>query len=386
MRELRFKNTTFEQKMAKSLHIVCFDNPYPPNYGGIIDVYFKIKALHQLGYQVYLHCYVKEVPHELDTLQGITQEVFFYPIRMNPFYFFSAVPFSVRCRDDQRFAENIQKMDAPVLFEGLKTVYALHTGALKTSKAFLRLQNIEEHYFEGISKQEKSLVKKLLFKIESLKYAYFKAVFSKFLTVFTLSKYENDLVKSWNIDTLFVPVFHGNERVVPLDGFGSYALYHGDLNTSDNRKAVLFLIEVFKQLPHHKLVIAAGRKESFVTRQLGNQTNISFVRLEDFDHLKRLFKEAHICLSWSFQKAGTKLKLINSIFNSRHCLINENVIDDKIIEDLCIKVQNQSELLKTIPELFSKPFNDYERRRKVLEEYMSDLKNAEVIAQKMFES
>lgn len=386
MRELRFKNTTFEQKMAKSLHIVCFDNPYPPNYGGIIDVYFKIKALHQLGYQVYLHCYVKEVPHEYVALQAITLELYFYQIKLNPIYFFSSIPFSVRCRADKRLLVNIQKMDAPVLFEGLKTVYALHAGVLKTSKAFLRLQNIEEHYFEGISKQEKSLVKKLLYKIESIKYASFKAVFSKYRSVFTLSKYENNIVKNWKVDTQFVPVFHGNEQVVPLKGFGAYVLYHGDLNTSDNRKAVLFLIDVFKQLPQHKLVIAAGRMESFVTRQIGNQNNISFVKLEDFNHLKSLFREAHICISWSFQKSGTKLKLINSIFNSRHCLINENVIDDEIIEDLCIKVQNQSELLKTIPELFSRPYGDYERRRKVLEEYMSDLKNAEVIAQKMFES
>lgn len=383
---IRFKSTTFGQKMHKSLHIVCFDNPYPPNYGGIIDVYFKIKALHQLGYQVYLHCYVKEVPQEFDALKAITHEVYFYQIALNPLYFFNSIPFSVRCRADKQLIYNIQKVNAPIFFEGLKTVYALHTGALKTSKAFLRLQNIEEHYFEGIANQEKSWIKKILYNIESIKYTSFKSVFKKCHTVFTLSTFENDIVKSWGVPTMFVPVFHGNELVVPLKGFGSYALYHGDLNTSDNRKAVLFLIEVFKQLPQYKLVIAAGKKESFVTRQIGNQNNISFVRLEDFNHLKTLFREAHICISWSFQKAGTKLKLINSIFNSRHCLINDNVIDDTIVEDLCVKVHETEELLKTIPELFSKPYDDYERRRNVLEEYMSDLKNAEVIAQKMFES
>ena len=29
----------------KNINIVSFDIPYPPNYGGIIDVFYKIKAL-----------------------------------------------------------------------------------------------------------------------------------------------------------------------------------------------------------------------------------------------------------------------------------------------------------------------------------------------------
>ena len=28
----------------KELQIVCFDNPYPPDFGGVIDVYYKIKS------------------------------------------------------------------------------------------------------------------------------------------------------------------------------------------------------------------------------------------------------------------------------------------------------------------------------------------------------
>ena len=39
------------------LHIISFTIPYPPNYGGAIDVFFKIKALHSYGVQVHLHCF-----------------------------------------------------------------------------------------------------------------------------------------------------------------------------------------------------------------------------------------------------------------------------------------------------------------------------------------
>ena len=31
--------------ITKEIHIITFDIPYPANYGGVIDVFYKIKAL-----------------------------------------------------------------------------------------------------------------------------------------------------------------------------------------------------------------------------------------------------------------------------------------------------------------------------------------------------
>jgi hypothetical protein len=52
----------------KSLHIVSFDIPYPPIYGGIIDVFYKIKALKELGVSIHLHTFIygKEKQPELE--------------------------------------------------------------------------------------------------------------------------------------------------------------------------------------------------------------------------------------------------------------------------------------------------------------------------------
>ena len=36
----------------KTIHIIVFDVPYPSDYGGIIDVFYKLKALHQLGVNI----------------------------------------------------------------------------------------------------------------------------------------------------------------------------------------------------------------------------------------------------------------------------------------------------------------------------------------------
>ena len=42
---------------GKDIHIVSFNVPYPADYGGVIDVYYKLKALAALGIRVHLHCY-----------------------------------------------------------------------------------------------------------------------------------------------------------------------------------------------------------------------------------------------------------------------------------------------------------------------------------------
>ena len=39
------------------LHIVTFNVPWPADYGGVIDVYYRVKALSEMGVRVHLHCY-----------------------------------------------------------------------------------------------------------------------------------------------------------------------------------------------------------------------------------------------------------------------------------------------------------------------------------------
>ena len=41
----------------KKLHLISFDVPFPANYGGVIDVFYKINSLHKIGIQVILHCF-----------------------------------------------------------------------------------------------------------------------------------------------------------------------------------------------------------------------------------------------------------------------------------------------------------------------------------------
>ena len=56
--------------MEKFIHVVSFDVPYPANYGGVIDVFHRLKALHKNGYKIILHCfeYGRDKQIELDKI------------------------------------------------------------------------------------------------------------------------------------------------------------------------------------------------------------------------------------------------------------------------------------------------------------------------------
>lgn len=365
----------------KSLHIVSFDTPFPPKYGGAIEVFYKIKALHDIGYKIYLHCFVNSIPTENSELESLVSELYFYKNNYNPLYLFSKIPLSVISRNDRNLLKNLQKNDAPILFEGLKTAYISEDKSLKNSVKILRLHNLEQDYFLGISKSENNWIKKSLYFIESKKYQIHEKKLKTFNRVLALSKFENEYVNRKFDNSSYVPVFHGNETVEITEGFGKYAFYHGDLKTSDNRKVAKYLIEVFKEIKDYELVIASGSNKKFIQKNIGNAKNIEFVYLENFEKLKQLLRDAHINVILSFQKSGTKLKLVNSLFRSRFCIINENIMDDEIVSNFCVKIASKEELISKINFLKTEPYTESENKKVVLEKYLNDKVNAQKIAE-----
>lgn len=363
----------------KSLHIISFDNPFPPVYGGVVDVFYKIKALHELGTEIYLHCFVSKIPTEFPELEAITKKVFFYSASKNPLLFVSKIPFSVLSRDNKKLLKNLEEVRAPILFEGLKTTFLVAKNQLPDHIKILRLHNIEQDYFRGISRSETSFLRKTGYFFEGIKYKNYENTITKFDKVMALSHFENDYINQKFKNSVYIPVFHGNNEVLPLAGIGDFAFYHGDLHTADNKEVVRFLVSVFKEIPDYKLKIASGSNEKFVKKLIAGIHNIEFIKLRDFSHLQVLLQKAHITISWSFQKSGTKLKLINSLFNSRYSIINENIIDDKVVSDLCIQVTDREQLIAKIKELKNSSFTDYSKRNAVLKVYMNDSINARLI-------
>ncbi|TBX68737.1 hypothetical protein EZL74_08055 [Flavobacterium silvisoli] len=361
------------------LHIISFDNPYPPNYGGVIDVFYKLKSLHELGFDIHLHCFYQDRNTVSDELKTITKSVHLYKKNRNPLFFFSSIPFGVKSRFCQSLVQNIKAVEAPVLFEGLQSTMLLHQTEL-TGKKYLRMHNLESNFYAGMSRSETNGLKKILYYFESRKYRKYERQLNQFEQVFTLSVYENEQVKTWVDNAVYLPVFHGNTKIKMLSEKGDYALYHGDLRLPDNKKTVQFLIRLFHKIPDYQLVIASSNGKDFVEQQLKNAGNITFVTIESEAHLESLLANAHINVLLSFQQSGTKLKLVNSLFKSRFCLINENMVDDKDILTLCELATTETDFIAKINELKNRPYLDNDKRNAVLARVLNDAKNAETLS------
>ena len=362
----------------KNLHIISFDNPFPPNYGGIIDVFYKIKALHALGFKIHLHCFYDSRNTVSPELKAVTEEVYLYKKNKNSFFFFSTVPFSVKSRFHNNLVKNIAKIDAPIFFEGLQTTMLLRKVSLQNKK-YLRLHNLESNFYRGMTSSETNWFKKIIFYFESKKYKIYQNLLNQFDQVFAISNYEYNAVKAVTEKVTYLPVFHGNTKMATLSDYGNYAFYHGDLRLSDNKKAAQFVIEIFKEIPEYSLIIASSNGKEFIENQVKDFSNINFVSIENEKHLDMLLEKAHINVMLSFQQSGTKLKVINSLFKSRFCLINKNMVDDQRILELCEIASFKEEFILKIKQLIVKPFLDNKNREVLLLDVLNDAKNANVI-------
>lgn len=366
----------------KKIHFVSMDIPFPPNYGGIIDVFYKLKAFHQLGVKIYVHVYGSS-SEGIKDLEQWAEKVYYYPIQKNPLYFLSAKPFSVKSRNGKALLNNIKKVKAPIFFESFRTTDLLSMDELNDFPKFLRLHNIEQKYFEGLANSESNRIKQWMYHSEAKKYEKYEQIISKMDQVFTLSKAEQDYTFRKYKKGKFIPVFHGNETLPNLEDFGKFVLYHGDLRIADNCKVVEYLIDVFKE-SEYPLVIASSRKEAWVKSKINAYQNIKFVKLKNFAHLVELFEEAHVNIAWSFQESGTKLKVVNALFNSRFSVINHNIIDDEKIASLCYEANTTLEILQLVDQLMQTPFKPSKQYKEVLENYLNDKNNAALLLEEIY--
>jgi len=71
-----------EKLRELDLHIVAFDVPFPADYGGVIDVFYKAKSLNDLGLRIALHVFDYGRGRQAG-LEKIAAEVHYYPRKNN---------------------------------------------------------------------------------------------------------------------------------------------------------------------------------------------------------------------------------------------------------------------------------------------------------------
>ncbi|QQS28861.1 MAG: glycosyltransferase [Sphingobacteriales bacterium] len=371
--------------MTTDLHVISFDVPYPPDYGGVMDVFHKIKALSALGVTIYLHCFVyhrKPAP----VLSEICKEVYYYPRKPFALRLPVTLPYITSSRQNELLLERLTQNHAPILFEGLHSCYYLNHPDLKDRFKLVRMHNIEADYYKFLGLREKISFKKLFFLLESVRLRQYEKVLQHATSVAAISFADKEYLttglgnKVWHL-----PVFHGNMEFTSQTGNGNFALYHGNLSVNENSHTAMYLVcEVFNKLPY-PLIIAGKNPPEFVQKAVARQSNCRLYPNPTDEQMNELMRQAHIHVLPALQPTGIKLKLLNALCQGRFCLVNTDMIAGTGLDSLCHVFKNTEELTRQIEILFGQSFSiDHIRQREeLLSELYSDSKNAKTLLNKL---
>jgi hypothetical protein len=366
--------------MARMLHIVALNVPYPPDYGGAIDIYYKIKTLGSLGAGIILHCYQYGRDRSRE-LESICSEVHYYDRDQGVKYFFNSRPYIIKTRSDENLLKRLMDDHYPVFFEGIHTTFfASHPGLIEKT-LILRAHNIEHEYYRGLYKVEKNLSKRIFFLTEALKLERYEKTLPQKMIIAAISSTDADYFRKSFREVVHLPPFHAYAKLTCQDGIGDYILFHGDLSVPDNIAAAIHLIKTVFGKIKYKVIIAGKNPQSGLTKYINQFTNIRLAANPSENEMNELIRNAQINLLYSFQASGIKLKLISALFSGRHCLVNQEMVYGSGLDDLCYVTKNTEQTLGLIHRLMdlSLGIDEIDQRRTILSEKLSNKKNARMI-------
>ncbi len=364
---------------ARAINIVSFNVPYPADYGGVIDVFYRIKALSDLGVKVYLHCfeYGREVQSELEKL---CEEVLLYPRNTKLIKQLNKIPFIVNSRDDIQLLENLKKNKYPILFEGLHSCYFLGHEDLTSRKKAVRMHNIEHRYYAQLAKSESNWLRRNYFGLESNKLKSYQSILKHANRLFAISASENDYFLKLGYSSVYLPVFCQKFDSNGIANKKAYAIYHGNLEVAENERAVLFLLEVFSGL-NSQLIITGRNPGSTLKKKIAGLENVRLVESPDERELNTLVDEAQLHCLPTFQSTGIKLKLIRSLTTGSHVVANDMMLKGTELEQFCAVANSVSEWrnkIKSLTDLEVKQ-EELEERFEFLNKRFNNLKNAKIL-------
>jgi glycosyltransferase involved in cell wall biosynthesis len=369
---------------SKHLHIVCLDVPYPADYGGVFDLFYKIKALHEAGINVHLHCF-EYGRGKQQQLNQFCYSVNYYARKPFTKSFPFRLPHIVSSRSDSSLLKNLLQDDFPVLLEGIHCTYFLHSGGLDRKKIFVRLHNIEYDYYDELSKATDNFFKKTYFKWESLLLKKYETSISNKAVFIAVSQKDKEIYQqklaAKRIE--YIPVFLPFTKVNSEPGRGNFCLYHGNLSVPENEKAALWLLENVFNDSDLPFVIAGKNPSKHFEAKVRNNENVCIVANPSAQEMDDLIHKAQLNILPSFNKTGIKIKLLNALFNGKQIITNTNCVDGTGLEDLCSVANSAEEFKDETKRLFNTALNESEilKRKKVLEKNYNNETNAEKLIQ-----
>jgi hypothetical protein len=359
------------------VHIVCLDAPSPPDYGGAIDMYYKIVALHSIGKKIILHYFNYKENRNAAGLEPFCEEINVYKRSVFLKSLLTLKPHIVASRIEPELIHRLNRDNYPVLLEGIHCSGIIpHLNSNK--KIVVRMHNNEAEYYQTLYNTEPVFARKLYYLYESVLLEQYQKKLSDSVTYAFISASDKEVfTENYHYSKQkFIPCFIPWQNILSKTGRGDYCLYHGNLSVSENRESASWLIEnVFSKL---KLPLIVAGKNATKLQDDWPEQDIQFIDNPSEEELKELIQNAQIHVLPSMNATGVKLKLLHALFEGRFCISNYNGMNGTGIENHILHAETAEEWIQMIQQKFSADFTNemIEERTKILSVY-DNLFNAE---------
>lgn len=367
----------------KALHIVCLDVPFPADYGGVIDMYYRIQALKELGFKLTLHIfeYGRGKQKELDFFG----EVFYYKRKRSFWYLFSKRPFIVQSRKNIQLLERLRQDKAPILFEGIHTTWCLEYPDIQKRTTLVRMHNVEHEYYRGLGKQS-SFLKRIFFQLEAYKLKRYQSILSKSKGVLAIKDKEAQQLRMVNPNVhvlpASVPTIEG--QYMPTKRF---ALFHGNLSVPENANAVAFLVKTLSGVISKEFaLVITGKNPSKKLVKLCSTHGVSVIANPSEKQLNQLIQDAHMHVLHTENASGIKLKLLSCLYSSGHLLVNSKMVEGTLLGEYCVVYDDAKDLKMHFLGLRNSRLSreDFEQRKTFIQTHFNNAKNCLLIQRLIF--
>ena len=373
--------------MINNIHIITLQIPLPLTNGANFELFYKLKALHNIGVNIHLHCYKKKQDTPQHTLLQYCSTVNYYN-RSNAISL--TKPYIVTSRNSKLLLTNLLANNYPILFDGLHTTaLALHP-LLQHQNMLIRVHNVEYLYYKGLINCTNNVLKKIYYLAEAY---LLKKYEKKIATICKLSTFSYDDKKYFEIEyqakqITYTPIFYASENITTNTIVEKYCLYHGNLAVTENEKIALWLCKnVIVKLPAYKFIIAGNNPTFHLTQTINNYPNCTLQKNLSHNAMQTLIANAHIAILPSINSTGVKLKIINSLYLGKY-LITNNAGAAGITPKQLLTVCNTScEYIQAITTLYNSNYNNANNSTKtlILNNHYNNSKNAEVLLKQIIE-
>jgi hypothetical protein len=245
------------------LHVVSFDRPWPPSYGGIVDVFWKLATLEKRGVQIRLHYFnygkQAEAPNPWNRVEAIP-----YKREIGWKSQFSVRPYIVQSRKNKALWDALSKDNAPILFEGQHcTAWLKELRKVWPKRGlFVRCHNIEFDYYQRIAKASSGW-KAFYFKLEAQRLKKQETELRFASALFPLSDKELPFFQQWSEHVILVPPFFRDSEQLQVAGKNApeqkpYILMQGNYTQPNQARRLHDFLSDFSGFEYELIVAGQG--------------------------------------------------------------------------------------------------------------------------------